>query len=238
MVDEPNGMKKLSVDVVTVTLDERSKIVSEFNRTHIIHIPKEAIPIVLQNGFVYTTDVPIDKTGAYSFRMVVRDNASNRLASASDFVEIPDVKKDKFFMSGLITAGYGQNGTAAFPVATTAEDAISPVISNTNSAIRQFRSGDSLFYAYTVYNSKIDNATRKLNLTAQLLLYRDGKLVVEGKEKPIALITQPDLTRIYDKGSLGITPSVQTGKYVLQIIVRDKITNKITSQWIDFEVVE
>ena len=237
LVDEPAGTKKLSVDVVAVTLDEKSKVVSEFNRTHTIHIPKEAIPVILQNGFVYTIDVPIDRFGAYSFRMAVRDNASNRLASASDFIEIPDVKKDKFFMSGLITAGYGQNGMVAFPVATSAEDAISPILSITNSATRQFRAGDSLFYAYTIYNPKIDDATKKPNLAAQLLLYRDGKLVVEGKEKPVSLITQTDFTRIQEKGSLGITPNVQTGEYVLQIIVKDKITNKMTSQWIDFEVI-
>lgn len=238
LVDEPSGTKKLSVDVVAVTLDDKSKVVNEFNRTHTIHIPKEAIPIVLQNGFVYTVDVPIEKSGAYSFRIVVRDNTSNRLASASDFVEVQEIKKDKFFMSGLITAEYRQNGTVAFPVATSAEEAISPIISNTNSAVRQFRAGDSLFYSYTVYNPKIDNVTKKPNLTTQLRLYRDGNLIVEGKEKLIAMTTQADLTRIYDTGSLGITPGVQAGEYILQIVITDKVANKTTSQWIDFEVLE
>lgn len=107
-----------------------------------------------------------------------------------------------------------------------------------DSAVRQYRTGDSLVYAYTIYNPKIDKGSKKPNLTAQILLYRDGNLLVEGKEQPIELNNQTDLTRIYDRGSLRITPGVQVGDYFLQIVVKDKVANKTTSQFIDFEVVQ
>lgn len=236
LIDEASGTKKLSIDVVAVTLDEKSRVVSEFNRTHIIHLPPEAIPVVRQNGFIYTTDVTVEKSGGYSFRIVVRDNASSRLASASEFIEVPDPKKEKFFVSGLITAGYGSNGAPAFPSATSAEEAISPILSNNNAAVRSFRAGDTLFYSYTVYNAPTDSA-KKTHLTARLLLYRDGVLVVEGKEKPIGTFGQADVSRIYEKTSIGITPGVEPGEYVLQIIVKDSLSSKTASQWIDFEVV-
>lgn len=238
LIDEPGGTKKLSLDVVAVTLDEKNKVIGEFNRAHTIHIPQEAVPIVLQNGLVYTADVPIEKTGAYSLRIVVRDNSSNRLASASDFVEVQDVKKGGFFMSGLIITGNGADGTPAFPTAASVEKAISPVTYVSNSAVRQYRAGDTLFYAYTIYNAKIDSAAKIPNLTAQLRLYRDGNLVIEGKEQPIELNNQTDLTRIQNSGSLRVTPGVQAGDYVLQIVVKDAAANKTTSQWIDFEVVK
>ena len=235
LIDEPNGTKKLSLDVVAVTLDEKNKVVGEFNRTNTIYIPNNAVDTVLENGFVYSADIPLEKNGAYSFRIAVRDKASNRLASAGDFVQVPDAKK--FYMSGLITAE-DAGGTSVFPSAADAKTALSPVLNSTNSAVRQFSAGNSLIYAYTIYNPKIDKQTKKPDLTAQILLYRDGNLIVEAKEQPIGSNAQTDLTRIYERGSLKITPSVQIGEYILQIVVKDKAANKTTTQFVDFEVVQ
>ncbi len=227
-VDQPNGMKKLSLDVVAVTLDEKSKVVDEFNRTHTLKVSTDAIPYILENGLIFTVDIPIKKYGSYNFRIVVRDNASNRLASAGEVLEIPNLDKNNFFMSGLITAEVSPDGSFKFPIAATAEQAISVPLNSTNSAIRKFRAGDSIRYTYNVFNAKNNN------LTAQLRLFNQGTLVTESKESTIQVT---DLKRIKNSGSFGITRQVQAGEYVLQIVVRDKTTNKTTSQWIDFEVV-
>jgi VWFA-related protein len=237
LVDEPNGMIKLSLDVVTVTLDEKNKVVSEFNRTHTTRLPKQAAATILQNGFVYSADIPLEKKGAYSFRIAVRDVVSKRIASASDFIEVPDAKKETFYMSGLITAENGQNGIPIFPAEKDTDKALSPITNLSNPAVRQYRSGDSLFYAYTVYNPKIDKTSKKPNITTQIRLFRDGNLLVEGKENPIELDNQTNLARIYDKGSIRITSGVQAGEYILQIVVKDKLTNKTSTQFIDFEVI-
>ncbi len=227
-VDQPNGMKKLSLDVVAVTLDEKSKVVDEFNRTHTVKIPNEVVSGILENGLIFTADVPIKKSGSYNFRIVIRDNASNRLASAGESLEIPNLDKNNFFMSGLITAEVSPDGSFKFPIAATAEQAISVPLNSTNSAIRKFHAGDSIRYTYNIFNAKNNN------LTAQLRLFNQGTLVTESKESPIQVT---DLKRIKNSGSFGITRQVQAGEYVLQIVVRDKTSNKTTSQWIDFEVV-
>lgn len=227
-VDQPNGMKKLSLDVVAVTLDEKNKVIDEFNRTHTIKVPNEAISGILENGLIFTADVPIKKSGSYNFRLVVRDNTSNRLASAGESLEIPNIDKKDFFMSGLITAEDSTDGNFKFPIAATAETAISIPLNTTNSAVRKFRAGNSIHYKYNIFNAKNNN------LTAQLRLFSQGVLVTESKESPIQAA---NLKRIVNSGSFGITRQVQAGEYVLQIVVRDKTSNKITSQWIDFEVV-
>jgi VWFA-related protein len=227
-VDQPNGMKKLSLDVVAVTLDEKGKVVDEFNHTHTLKFSNDAVPYILENGLVFTTDVPIKKNGSYNFRIVVRDNTNNRLASAGESLEIPNLDKNNFFMSGLITAEISPDGSFKFPIAATAEQALSIPLNSTNSAIRKFRAGDSIHYTYNVFNAKNNN------LTAQLRLFNQGTLVTESKESTIQVT---DLKRIKNSGSFGITRQVQAGDYVLQIVVRDKTSNKTTSQWIDFEVV-
>jgi VWFA-related protein len=227
-VDQPNGMKKISLDVVAVTLDEKGKVIDEFNRTHTLKVSNDAIPYILENGLIFTTDVPIKKNGSYNFRIVVRDNASNRLASVGEVLEIPNLDKNSFFMSGLITAEVSPDGSFKFPIAVTAEQAISIPLNSTNSAIRKFRAGNSIHYTYNIFNAKNNN------LTAQLRLFNQGTLITESKESPIQVT---DLKRIKNSGSFGITRQVQAGEYVLQIVVRDKTSNKTTSQWIDFEVV-
>ncbi len=228
-VDLPNGNKKLTFDIAAVTLDEKSKVVDEFNRTHSLQIPAESVKSILENGLVYNADIPIKKKGTYNFRIVVRDNASKRLASAGEILEIRDSNNDNFSMSGLITGEIGNDGSPIFPTSKSPENAISVPLNSTNSAIRKYRGGDRLHFTYTLYNSKSDN------LTTQIRLFSDGKVVVEGSEKPMQV---NDLKKFQGNGFLQITPSVLTGEYVLQIVVRDKKTNKTVSQWIDFEVVE
>ena len=228
-VDLPNGNKKLIFDIAAVTLDEKSKVVDEFNRTHSLQIPAESVKSILENGLVYTADIPIKKRGTYNFRIVVRDNASKRISSSGEVLEIRDSNNDNFSMSGLITGEISNDGSPIFPTSKTPENAISIPLNSTNSAIRKYRGGDRLHFTYTLYNSKSDN------LTTQIRLFSDGKVVVEGSEKPMQV---NDLKKFQGNGFLQITPSVAIGEYVLQIVVRDKKNNKTVSQWIDFEVVE
>jgi VWFA-related protein len=227
-VDVPNGNKKLTFDIAAVTLDEKSKVVDEFNRTHSLQIPAESVKSILENGLVYTADVPIMKKGTYNFRIVVRDNASKRISSSGEVLEIRDSNNDNFSMSGLITGEISNDGSPIFPTSKTPENAISMPLNSTNSAIRKYRGGDRLHFIYTLYNSKSDN------LTTQIRLFSEGKLVVEGSEKPLQV---NDIKKFQGSGFLQITPTVLIGEYVLQIVVRDKKNNKTVSQWIDFEVV-
>jgi VWFA-related protein len=227
--DLPNGKKKLTFDIAAVTLDEKSKVVDEFNQTHSLQIPAESVKSILENGLVYTADVPIKKKGTYNFRIVVRDNVSKRISSSGEVLEIRDSNSDNFSMSGLITGEISNDGSPSFPTSKSPENAISIPLNSTNSAIRKYRGGDRLHFIYTLYNSKSDN------LTTQIRLFSEGKLVVEGSEKPLQV---NDLKKFQGSGFLQITPTVLVGEYVLQIVVRDKKNNKTVSQWIDFEVVE
>jgi len=235
--DEADGAKKVVLDVVAVTLDEKGKVVDEFNRTYPIRIPQQGVQTVMQNGLDYSTDMPIKKSGFYSFRLAVRDNNSKRLGSAGDFVEIPDLKKNSFFMSGLVTTAVADDGKPLLPKNRPANVAFAPVFANSISSIRQYSAGGVLAYTYDVYNAKIDGAIKQPRITKQVRLYKNGKLLAEGKETPVKTETQNDLSRIQDDGNLRINPGTEAGEYILQIIIKDILANKTASQWIDFEVV-
>ncbi len=234
--DDADGMEKVVLDVVAVALDERGKVVEEFNRTYPIRIPKQGAETVRQNGLDFSTDIAVKKPGVYSFRLAVRDTSTKRLGSAGDFIEIPDAKKGRFYVSGFITTGMDESGKPVLTRNRPINASFAPVFSNSIPSIRQFSKGSSLAYAYTIYNAKLDRTSGSVSLTRQIRLFRNSQVLVEGPEKPLADIRQKDLTRIEDFGTLRLGDAVEPGEYVLQIIIRDKLANKVSSQWMDFEV--
>lgn len=236
--DEPNGMKKTVLDVVAVTLDEKGKVIEEFNRTYPIRIPERGLATVKRNGLDYSTDIPIEKPGNYSFRLAVRDEKTGRLSSLSDFVAIPDVKKDGFFINGLITTNITENGKPLMPKSRPPEAAFGLVFSNTISSIRQYEAGVPFAYIYDIYNAKLDKTTKKPKLTTKFRLFKDGKMLLESEEKSVELEAQNDFSRIQDYGFLRLNESATAGEYFLQLIIKDEIADKTSSKWIDFEIVE
>lgn len=236
LTDEPGGTKKFVMDVVAVTLDEKTKVVDEFNRTYTMHLPKEMVPYVLKNGLDFSSDMGIKDPGLYSYRIAVRGGGSKRLGSAGDFVEVPDLKKRKFFISGLVATSIGPDGNPILTQNRPPDAAFSQVLTKASPSVRQYAYGDVLVYAYTIYNAKIyGNAP---SLTRQIRLFRDGNMLLDSEEKPLIPRHISDASRIGDSGNIRITDQVAPGDYALQIIVRDKSANLVSEQSIDFEVID
>lgn len=237
-IDDANSYKKAVFDVVGVTLDEKNEVVDEFTRTHTFKIEAAAIPLIKKNGLIYSTDVPVKKAGTYNFRVALRDAANRMLGTASQMIQVPDLKKNKLFLSGLTVAQVDQNGKFASPSAVKPENALSVTASRAVPAIRQFHRGAVMAYSYTLYNAQTDKTTNQPKLLVQVNLYRDGKIISEGQPKPAELEKQMDLARINDYGYLRLNQNATPGDYALQIIVKDLQTNQTASQLIDFEVTQ
>lgn len=239
-VDE-GGLKKTAFDVVAVTLDEKGKVVDEF--THGVIYKEKAVfmPTILKNGLIYSVDVPIKKPGTYNFRVAVKDIASKQIGTSSQLVEIPDLKKAGVFVSGLTVAQVDKTGKFAIPAAVKQGNAVTPTMSAAVPAIRRFQRNSILAYAYTIYNAKLDPASGEPKLSVQTKLYYNGELVMEGKPQNAQIEKQTDWTRIKDYGYLQLKPQMVPGDYNIQIIITDLLANgknAVTSQSIDFEVVE
>ena len=236
--DEADGGKRVVLDVVAVALDEKGKPVEEFNRSYPIRIPKRGVETVMRNGLDYSTDIPLKKPGFYSFRLAVRDNNSKRLGSAGDFVEIPDFKKTGFYMSGLITTAVTNDGKPLLPKSRPVDAAFTPVFMDSIPSIRRFTAGSPLAYSFNIYNAAPDEATRQPRLTRQIRVFRNGDLVIDGKEAPVETAAGGERSSIETYGFLKLNPDIEPGEYFLQVIVRDAVAGKTASQWIDFEIVK
>ena len=235
---DDGGKKKAIFDIVAVTLDDKNKVIDDSNHTNTVHIPLESAAQIQQNGIIYTVDVPIKKAGVYTFRTALREASSKRLGSASQVIEVPDLKKDKVFVSGLIISGVDANGKLYPPETAKSDNDFSTITSRAIPAIREFKRNSIIGYAYSIYNAKPTPSTNQPNLSIQTNLYHDGQLVSEGKPQPVQPEKQADLTRIRDYSYLRLNPNVPLGDYTLQIIIKDLSTNQTSNQSIDFQVID
>jgi VWFA-related protein len=235
--DEPGGMKKCVLNVVLVALDEKGKVAEEFNRTYPIRVPARAVETLRQNGLDYSTDISFKKPGFYSLRLAIQDDASKRLGSAGNYVEIPNVSKAGFFINALVTTAVAGGNRPLVPKSRPINAGFAPVFQTDLPSIREYKAGEPLAYVYDIYNAKADKTNGRPSLTSRILLYKDGVLQREIPETPIELDPASGGSMIEDYGFLKLGGGIDVGEYILQLIVTDNVAKKSDSQWIDFEVI-
>jgi len=246
--DEPDGWHKAVFDVMAVTFGDNGVVVDQNNHSHQMRVRSPEYEKMLQRGFVYFVTVPIKKPGGYQFRTAVRDSASSRVGSASQYVEVPDMKKNRLNLSGILitAAGPAEANKAASPVNASANSAnngreLAEADPASTAAVRQFRRGLALAYGFFVYNAHLNRTTLRPELITQIRVFRDGKLVFTGKENQFDSRDQPDLKRLTVGGALQLGTAMEPGEYVLQVIVTDNLAQpkyRTAVQWIDFEIVK
>ena len=272
---QPDGSYKSVIDVVALTFGAKGLVVNEANVTHTLTLKERAYKQVMRDGLLYNMVVPTKKPGGYQFRVAVRDTESERTGSASQYVEVPDVKKGRLTLSGMIlksadattpgiaakavppppkkpeplpepvTAAEPENVQRPNPAPAEAEPedgpAPPPADPEGSAAVRRFRRGSTVEYGFYIYNAKADRADGRPRLQTQLRLFRDGKLVYEGKVLPFDAHPQNVQGDVGAGGQLWLGTILVPGEYALQMIVTDllaKEKQRVASQWTDFEIVE
>jgi VWFA-related protein len=250
--DEADGWHKAVVDVMAITFGDNGRVIDQVNRTQTIRVRGATFERVKQYGLVYFLNVPVKKPGAYQLRVAVRDAASERVGSASQFIEVPNLSKKRLALSGIVVNGEdpkavnkgaaGDAAAAAAPQAGgTAEGASDELDPQAGAAVRRFRQGMVLNFGYLIYNAQLDRASARPQLQTQARLFRDGKPVFTGKIAAFEMGNQTDLERLFAGGRLQLGSELTPGEYVLQVIVTDTLANekyRTATQWIDFEIVK
>jgi len=247
-----DGKYKAELDVVGVTFGDNGGVIESLNRIHTLTFTEDYYRRVLREGLTYTMNVPIKKAGAYQLRMAVRDTATERTGSASQFIEVPDLKKNRLALSGLVVSGGSQAKTAAASSAPVAEGNGQPAAGAANEvgavdgdtlaspAVRRFRQNAGFTLGYVIYNARLDKATGRPQLTMLTRVYRDGQIVLSNEQPVNVQSSATDLKRIPILTRIKPGAPLAPGEYVLQIVVTDTLRNdkhRVAAQWIDFEVV-
>ncbi|HEV2883386.1 MAG TPA: VWA domain-containing protein [Pyrinomonadaceae bacterium] len=239
--DEPDGWHKAVFDILAITFGDNGVVVDQIGRTHTMRVRGKVYERLLADGFTYNITVPVKKPGAYQLRTAVRDTASERLGSATQFIEVPDIKKNRLILSGIMLRGITPEVYKRGVVDTVKQDSDDTVDEsdpNAHPAVRQFKSGLVMLYGLVIYNAQVQK-TGKPQLLMQTKLFRNGQQVFEGKQIPIDTSNQTDLKRLNAAGAIQLGTEMEPGEYVIQIIVTDTLAkekHRVVSQWIDFEV--
>jgi hypothetical protein len=232
---EKDGRRKVVIDIAALTFGNVGTMVDSFNRTHTIHIPEAGYQTVLRQGLRYEVAVPVKKPGPYQMRIAVRDAATDSIGSVSQFIDVPDLKNGRLALSGLLVGKTTQEQAQTQAAGHTLNSGSD---GESDSAVRRFRVGAPIDYAFVIYNAKLDKTTSRPQLTRQIRLFRDGELIHTSETQSLDAGRQADLKRMVIAEQLqvsGITP----GEYALQVVITDQLArgkHAIATQWIDFEV--
>lgn len=246
------GYYKTRIEVMAMTFGDNGVVLDQDDRVYTVRLPAQDYRRSVDAGLTYSVSLLIKKPGAYQLRIAVRDTKTERVGSANQLIEIPDIKKGRLTLSGItlsgvnpVSASQPATGAAASPVA-------GQIVSQTNNqaeaeysqagrVVRKLRRGMVMEYAYYIYNPRIDKATRRPQLETQIKLFRDGQQVYTGKVYEFTGGQQADSGQFVGGGALQLVRGMEPGEYVLQVIVTDRLAKedkyRTATQWMDFDIV-
>jgi VWFA-related protein len=244
--EEADGWYTAVFDILAYTFGDNGIVVDQFGKNYSIRVKGKTYERILKDGFTYNITVPVKKPGAYQLRTALRDASSERVGSASQFIEVPNIKKNRLTLSGIVLKGVsqqayqkGERAPSAAP--DNSDEALDGSDPGASASVRQFKSGQVMVYAYHIYNARTDKAAPQPQLVTQVKLFRNGQEIFTGKEIPFDSSNQPDLKRLVASGAIQLGTEMLPGEYVFQTIVKDLRASgkqRITSQWIDFEILK
>lgn len=241
---EADGWHRTVFDIMAVTFGDNGVVVDQLSRKQTMRVRGPVYQRLMREGFTYNLTVPIKKPGAYQLRTAIRDEGSGRVGAASQFIEVPDIKKNRLVISGIIVRGttlemFNQKLSRPTTKEGTdeAEEAVMPI--GAGISVRRFERGLVMEYGFAVYNAQLDSS-RKPQVKTQVRLFRNGQQIFAGEERLVDATNQTDLKRLAVGGAMRLGTEMEPGEYVLQVIATDPLAkekHRIATQWIDFEIV-
>lgn len=233
-----DGKLTTSFDLVISTFGENGVPVDGERSKFTFATTEQGVELVKRSGLIHNVVVPVKKPGAYQLRVAVRDTASGRVGSAYQFIEVPNLKKNRLTMSGVLLENVDLETWKKLDTMTpeAAKRAVNPIA---DTAIRQFKPGSVLTYAVNIYNARSDKEGRP-DLTIQASIYDEKELLFNGKPVSVTLTGLIPADGVAAHGTLRFGNGFKAGNYTLQLIVTDnnaKNGRKIATQFVPFEIV-
>jgi VWFA-related protein len=219
---EGDGRRKADIHLVTAIWGADEKPLDTFERSYTVSLSPAAYEQAMAEGLVQHLQMRVKRPGAYQIRAAVRDPRTERLGSASDFVEVPDLKRGKLALSGIALAG------------TTSDDAA-------NGATRlRYHRGETVAYTLQILNAAAD-AEGKGHVEVHAALYSGGRELGASETMSVDGKGQADSKRWIAADNFRLGDRLAAGEYTLQVTVVDRVAAPKpihVVQAVDFEVVD
>ena len=231
--EDADGWQRATFDIVSMIFGDNGTIVDEVSRTETIKAKADTLREIREKGFVATIVFPVKKPGGYQMRVVMRDTATSRIGSASQYIEVPDLKKNALALSGIVISRYTKKPDSAPSASQFQSD------EERDSATRRFHGGDTVRFDFSIYNARTDKAAEP-DLVMQYKVYRDGKEIFSAPEVALKPAEQSDQPNLDASGVFELGQKMPPGDYVLQVTVKNLLAGtkgQLATQWTDFEVI-
>ena len=240
--DWNEGSLPIAIEAASVTSDINNVIRDESARRYEFGIKKEDLPWIREHGLKFSLALPIKKPGAYYVRTAVRDVLSGKMGSAYQYIDIPDLKKNRLSLSDIFIISRPED--LPWVVSDTPEEYRTMLYPDLrrdprkSPALKSYVPGESLECVALIYNAKSEKG-QKPDLESQFILWGNGTEVYKSEPEKVDLGRINDLKRIPLKIRVRLTDSIPPGEYMLQLLVRDKNAKKdrdLAAQVLDFKV--
>jgi VWFA-related protein len=205
---EADGKYHTTFDVVGFLVNGKGKSEDGFSQEVTTAFTSEEHKAALANGISFTGHASLTP-GNYQLRAVVRETATGKLGTLSQYIEVPDMTKKRLIMSSLFlyAVDLTQPNTNA-----------APIVLN---ALRQLPRKLDLRYAAIVYNPKLEGG--KHQLKSQIFITQGTRVVFKGPEQPIAADIQNGQVPFIGQINLG---KARAGRYILTVVITDSLADK------------
>jgi VWFA-related protein len=241
-IRDEKGAWRATVDILSNSYRGLKQTVIQRERVQEIALGDEQYQQALREGFLLGFTDVMKEPGMFLLRVVVRDHATGRIGSASQFVEVPDTRKGQLAMSGIaLHLASPEIARAAGLTVQTSKDGEVEAYAEGGPAIRHYRPGQPIVYGYIVINAKSGGPRKLPQVSTQVRVYRDGREIYAGQPQQVKQKLPDTPADLVGAGVLRLGSELTPGEYLLQITVTDPLAKKKrrqASQWIDFEVLQ
>jgi VWFA-related protein len=170
------------------------------------------------------------KPGLYQIRIAARDAKSGLLGSATEWVEIPDLNKNRLALSSLLIGEKTTDARQQKVGLTVAIDSIGVTLS----VDRSFARNSRLRYLLFIYNASTKAGNNLPDISIQTEVFRDKRSVLASPDSRVSVMGQ-DAARLPYAAEIPLE-TLTAGRYILQVTVTDRAAKTSAQQQVRFEI--
>jgi VWFA-related protein len=203
------GKDQAELTIAGVVLTDQGKAAGSFQTTLKVNPPSSQEGGTNSTLVIYNYPSPL-KPGMYQVRVAARDNRSGVMGSTMQWIVIPDLSTRQLSLSSLIVGLETVGAKSAHSE------------QSQWSVDKKFGRRAPIRFMTFIYN-----ALRPSELKAKVQVYRNGAVVMSTPFKKVSDLTDPARVPFTGEVKLG---QLQSGQYVLEVIVEDHAATKTVSQ--------
>ncbi len=227
---EQDQRNAVELEIIYAIYDSSGKQVEGTSAKVQGELSRDRLTQAKTRGYKFFRRLPL-KPGVYQVRIGVREEGTNRMGTATAWVDIPELAQNKLEMSSLILSNpLDINASGAEGIDVSELEQIKMV-----QGIPLFERGDSFDYSFRIHQDTL--ALEKPDLEWMPELFRGGRLIKQGQWLPISIekedIDSKGWMDVYSEVDIG---TFDPGVYELRVSVKGSRSNKTVQRTLVFSV--